>query len=83
MSWLLISADGNGQFPSVREAVFGIPDEGLVDAESNFLRQFLLAVADGDGVFIEDDVDGSALGIQAVGKFPGEELNEVDVTPVG
>lgn len=60
----------------MREAVFWISNECLIDDSSKLLRQPRHAVADGDGVFVEDDVDGVALGIEAVGEFPGEELVE-------
>ena len=70
------SADGSEQFPGVGEAVFGIADEGFVDDGGEVFLQSRHAVADGDGVFVEDDVDGVALGIEAVGGFSGEELVE-------
>ena len=70
------SADGSEQFPGVGEAVFGIADEGFVDDGGEVFLQSRHAVADGDGVFVEDDVDGVALGIEAVGEFSGEELVE-------
>ena len=72
------SADGSEQFPGVGEAVFGIADEGFVDGGGEIFLQSGHPVADGDGdgIFVEDDVDGVALGIEAVGEFPGEELVE-------
>jgi len=50
------------EFSCVGEAVFGITDEGFVDGGGDFLGQTWQAVADGDGVFVEDDVDGVASG---------------------
>ena len=74
-SWFELQERGL-QFPGVGEAVFGIPDEGFVDDGGEVFLQSGHAVADGDGVFVEDDIDGVALGIEAVGEFPGEELVE-------
>ena len=68
--------DGSEQFPAVGEAFFRIADEGFVDDDGEVFLQSGHPVADGDGVFVEDDVDGVALGIEAVGEFPGEELVE-------
>ena len=64
------------QFPGVGEAVFGIADEGSVDDSGEVFLESRHAVADGDGVLVEDDVDGVALGIEAVREFSGEELVE-------
>ncbi len=62
------------QIPRIGEAGFGVADEGLVDGGGEVFLQPRHAFAEGDGVFVEDDVDGVALGIEAVGEFPGEEL---------
>lgn len=64
------------QFSRIGEAGFGVADEGLVDDGGEGFLQPRHTFADGDGVFVEDDVDGVALGIEAVGEFPGEELVE-------
>ena len=51
-----------------------ISDQRFVDYGGNLFRQSRQAVADGDGGFVENDVDGVALGVEAVGEFSGEEL---------
>ena len=56
--------------------IFRISHQRFVEDGSKLLRQSRQAVADGGGVFVEDDVDGVALGIEAVGEFSGEELIE-------
>ena len=60
------------QLACVGEAVFGASDERFVDDGGEIFRQPRHAVADGNGVFVEDDVDWVALGIEAVGEFAGE-----------
>ena len=46
------------------------------DRNGSFKGKSEHAVADGDWVFVQDDVDGVALGIETVGEFSGEELVE-------
>lgn len=74
-SWPLFR-DSTEECSRIGEAVFGIADEGLVDGGGDFLGEAGQAVADRDGVFVEDDVDGVALGIEAVREFSGEQVVE-------
>lgn len=67
---------GSQQFTGILEAVFRIADEGFVNDGSERFLQTRQALADGDGVFVEDDVNGVAFGIEAVGELAGEEMVE-------
>jgi hypothetical protein len=73
--------EGREELPGILEAVFWVADEGFVDSGGDFLGQARQAVADGDGVFVEDDVDGGVLGIEPVGELAGEVVEGGGETP--